>query len=411
VFGQVSLGSLNRDPIAVRRRLHEEQGDLATFGLGRQRVICLGNVELIESSFVDQAKRLGKRGAAQRWWLWQPPVFLDGEFGLLSHDHEAHLHARRTLQPVFRRQRVRADAALLRRIVADTVSALATGGQTDLHGLAEHILLRGVSAALFDRSLSMTEASEFLLAYRPSNADPPATFFSRPSRLRDRLRTGRKLASSLKAMAEFSGDYCSAGTRPDSLLRLLEGLGAGRPAVVQSMLETSLAPASPAMTRLLMQAGEERVASRARQDYGSREGVSYAYRAALEALRLGAGCVVGRTVQQPFSLGRLTLRQGDWLWACPYLLHRDRRYFEQPEEFLPERWLSQRPSLKQGFIPFGIGSRLCMGNELMMALMACAFEEICRHWDTRIVDRGSWAPSRQHEVVPVKAPLACLVPR
>lgn len=42
----------------------------------------------------------------------------------------------------------------------------------------------------------------------------------------------------------------------------------------------------------------------------------------------------------------------------------DPSIFERPLEFLPERWLSDGPNLEhisQGYVPFGRGSRMCVG--------------------------------------------------
>ena len=42
----------------------------------------------------------------------------------------------------------------------------------------------------------------------------------------------------------------------------------------------------------------------------------------------------------------------------------DASVFEKPLEFLPERWLSDSPDLErinQAYIPFGRGSRMCVG--------------------------------------------------
>jgi cytochrome P450 len=52
----------------------------------------------------------------------------------------------------------------------------------------------------------------------------------------------------------------------------------------------------------------------------------------------------------------------------PWLMQRDPRYFDQPEEFRPERWagdqIKQLP--KYAYFPFGGGPRLCIGNSFAM---------------------------------------------
>ena len=50
-----------------------------------------------------------------------------------------------------------------------------------------------------------------------------------------------------------------------------------------------------------------------------------------------------------------------------YALHRDEKYWGDPEEFRPERWIDENGKLKshQGyFMPFGTGPRICPGESL-----------------------------------------------
>src|SRR5258708_35189785 len=51
-----------------------------------------------------------------------------------------------------------------------------------------------------------------------------------------------------------------------------------------------------------------------------------------------------------------------------WVMHRDPRYFDNPEIFQPERWLgglAQRLP-KYAYFPFGGGPRLCIGNTFAM---------------------------------------------
>ncbi|MCA8003436.1 cytochrome P450 [Burkholderia metallica] len=64
------------------------------------------------------------------------------------------------------------------------------------------------------------------------------------------------------------------------------------------------------------------------------------------------------------------------LWS-PWLLHRDERYWDSPEDFRPSRFdqQSSRARHSSSFIPFGLGPRACIGNHLgmlqMTVILAC----------------------------------------
>jgi cytochrome P450 len=51
------------------------------------------------------------------------------------------------------------------------------------------------------------------------------------------------------------------------------------------------------------------------------------------------------------------------------LLHRDRRGFEDPDAFRPERWRAS-PPLRAPYFPFGGGARRCVGEHLAHAELA-----------------------------------------
>jgi cytochrome P450 len=53
-------------------------------------------------------------------------------------------------------------------------------------------------------------------------------------------------------------------------------------------------------------------------------------------------------------------------------MHRDPRYFEDPDSFRPERWMNglSKRLPKYAYFPFGGGQRLCIGNAF--ALMESA---------------------------------------
>ncbi|XP_018354002.1 PREDICTED: cytochrome P450 9e2-like [Trachymyrmex septentrionalis] len=64
-----------------------------------------------------------------------------------------------------------------------------------------------------------------------------------------------------------------------------------------------------------------------------------------------------------------TIKKGHGIWVPVYGLHRDSKYFKDPEKFDPERFLGERKkdSLNCGaYLPFGLGPRMCIGNRFAL---------------------------------------------
>lgn len=69
---------------------------------------------------------------------------------------------------------------------------------------------------------------------------------------------------------------------------------------------------------------------------------------------------------EPSSPNRppLQVNPGEQLFIPAYSIHRDEKYFTDPDRFDPERFNEEnKPHIWPGsYIPFGIGPRNCIGN-------------------------------------------------
>jgi cytochrome P450 len=107
-----------------------------------------------------------------------------------------------------------------------------------------------------------------------------------------------------------------------------------------------------------------------------------------ETLRLyPPAYVIGREVVTPFELGGFALPTGSQLAISPYALHRDPRFFPEPERFMPERWLESSAGglPKLAYIPFGGGPRVCIGNHFAMLVIGIVLGEFVRQFDLELL--------------------------
>ena len=74
--------------------------------------------------------------------------------------------------------------------------------------------------------------------------------------------------------------------------------------------------------------------------------------------------VTNRAVVKDLDLGTTTLTVGWEVLIPEYVLYRDERYFERPDEFLPERWDDDSPLQleRKAYFPFLTGPKFCVGR-------------------------------------------------
>ena len=91
--------------------------------------------------------------------------------------------------------------------------------------------------------------------------------------------------------------------------------------------------------------------------------------------------LITRRCLQESTIGNYRVPQGSWLFIIPYVLHRDSRWFTEPESFDPDRFASEvfGPQQRSAYIPLGLGPHVCIGKALstiiLTSILACILQE------------------------------------
>jgi cytochrome P450 len=73
--------------------------------------------------------------------------------------------------------------------------------------------------------------------------------------------------------------------------------------------------------------------------------------------------VIGRQAINAHRVGDFEIPAQGVVLMSQYIVHRDPRWWERPDEFLPERWLNEQPNRpRYAYFPFGGGPRQCIGE-------------------------------------------------
>jgi cytochrome P450 len=87
-----------------------------------------------------------------------------------------------------------------------------------------------------------------------------------------------------------------------------------------------------------------------------------------------------------------------------HALHRDARWFDEPDRFVPERWLDGRPNAhRYAYIAFGAGGRRCLGETVALSALTALLPTLARDWEfelgpLRVAASGRRRPDERTEV-------------
>ncbi len=107
-----------------------------------------------------------------------------------------------------------------------------------------------------------------------------------------------------------------------------------------------------------------------------------------ESLRLfPPAYVVGRQVDETVEIGGYLLKKGEMVLMSQYVMHRKPNYFENPDEFKPERFENNllRTLPDYAYFPFGGGPRVCIGNHFSFMEMVLALACIAQRYRLTLI--------------------------
>jgi cytochrome P450 len=123
--------------------------------------------------------------------------------------------------------------------------------------------------------------------------------------------------------------------------------------------------------------------------------LSYTENIINETLRLyPPGWMLGREAIEPVELGGYRISRGTTVFLTAFVIHRDPRWYDDPEAFRPERWadgLIQRIP-RYAYFPFGGGPRICIGNNFAQMEAALVLATIAQRYRLGIATDAAITP-------------------
>jgi cytochrome P450 family 135 len=335
-----------------------------------------------------------------------------GPGSLLLQSDDEHLRRRKLMLPPFHGERMRAYEGVIREATERVVAAWPRGEEIALHPSMQAITFEVILRAVFgvedaERRRTLREALVEILA---STASPLAIGYAMPGVRRLppyrhlnelRERADRALHAEI---AERRSDP-DVGSREDILSLLIaarfdDGSRMGDAELRDQLMTLLLAGHETTATGLAwafdLLLHDRRAWERLRGEIeaGGRE---YLDAVVNESLRVRPVVpFTGRELRADAELGGFELPAGTVVMAGIYLVHTRPDVYDDPYAFRPERFLADDPPDTFSWIPFGGGTRRCIGAAFAQFEMRIAIETILRSVELRAATPELERPVRRN---------------
>jgi cytochrome P450 family 135 len=330
-----------------------------------------------------------------------------GPNSVLLLDGEPHMRARRLLLPPFHGEAIDRHARLIEQVTTEEIRRWPVGEPFALlprmRALTMEVILRAVIGVRDEPR--RRQLGELLLGFARGGiatmlADTRFSWMTQGA-IGQRLPWMRARAQGERLLYEEISDHrASPDGREDILAMLVETRNEdGRPlsdeqlrdqvlTLVAGGHDTSAATLAWCFERILH---HPEVLARCRE--ASSEDQEYLNAVVSETLRIRPPIdSASRKLSAPFELGGYRLPAGTIVTASIVGVHRSPELYPDPLRFSPERFLD-RPA-PYTFIPFGGGTRRCIGASFAMMELKTVLQTVLRHVDLRAVNRDDERASR-----------------
>lgn len=383
-----SLREFRRDMLGYYTRLTREFGDVASFRLGPHRMVHIAHPDQIEQVLVTDNRRFIKHYALRLLI----PVLGNG---LVTSDGEFWLRQRRLIQPTFSKQRIDSYAGVMVEHTERLIASWGDGQTRNLHADMMQLALGIVSKALLDvdagdRYEEVSAAIDVILHdfdVRFQSALPLPFWFPSPANLRLKRAVGsleaiiNAIIATRRAEKRDQGDLLSLLVHArdeetqtgmtDRQLRdeVMTLFLAGHETTANALAWTwYLLATHPDV--------EARLYDELRSVLGDRlpttedvPRLEFTRHILNESMRLYPPVYTfGREATAEVELGGYRIPPGTTVLMSQWVTHRDARFFDEPEKFLPDRWSGRESEKhpKYAYFPFAGGPRGCIGNTFAM---------------------------------------------
>jgi cytochrome P450 len=395
------MTDLQNSPIDFLVQTARRYGDVSRFRAGSRRGYLISHPDLIKEVLVTQQSSFIKEDSFKRI----KNIMGDG---LLTSEGAFYLRQRRLVQPAFHRQRIAAYGKIMSDYAADIFSRWHDGEEIGIFQEMNRLTLNIVAKTLFDTNLEsdakeIGEAATTILQAAPFSLDSEENYTLLNEekvqeaknnldkiiyRLIDERQKSGKDKGDLLSMLMFSNEgnekMSNEELRDEAVTILMAGHETVATALTWSWYLLSQNPECQEKLRdELKGVLEDRTPSV--EDMPQLE---YTKKILTESMRIYPPVwAVIRLAIKDCEIGNTRIPKDSVVLMSQYVLHHDSRFFENPEDFLPDRWTDEmQKNLPQfAYFPFGGGIRRCIGEQFAWMEGILLIASIAQKWQFQLV--------------------------
>lgn len=394
------LKELRRDMLGLFSRCAQEYGDVVPLRFGPIRVAMINSPELIEELLVHQNKNFKKDYTMQ---MMRPVI---GN-GLLLSEGEEWLKQRRLIQPSFSKAQVEAYGRETLKQADTMLSGWREGDKRNLYSELNSLTLTLMAKTMMNLELTgyadkLDKTLVDLMRYYDKkllSAIPVPDWLPTPNNLRlkgmirDICTVIDTAIEERRPNAAEGTDMLSALIRAqekgaplsDKLIRdeMLTAILAGYESSSNGLAWTTYLLSKHPETEARVKAEIDRVLDSGPLSVSHARELKYTEACLLESMRVFPPVyVINREAVKDCVVGKYKIPAGTQTIISQWVMHRNPRYFDKPEEFRPERWLdgSTENLPKCVYFPFGVGPRGCIGGSFGMLEMTLVLAAMNRRF-------------------------------
>ena len=405
------MREIRNDPLGFSVRMARKYGEITQFNLGPHRVFMLNRPDFFQHVLVDNYRNYHK----SRFYKAVGPIFGNG---LVTSDGETWKRQRQLAQPAFHRKRIAALTAgmteEIHAMLEDWDKAADGGRAIDTLADCMELALGNITRAMFgtdvrsqfdtiNRSIGtiLRRAESQIWSpvpvpyWAPTKANIGA--WRSAKRLNDIVdaliaerdgedeQRGDLLSMLLSARYSDTGEAMSHEQLRDEVRTILI---AGHETVGSTAAFITYLVSKHPDIELRLVEEVDRVLGGARPAFDDLPALKYTNMVVREALRLyPSAWTISRQALRDDRIGPYPIPKGSTIMLSPYVMHRNPKYWSNPEAFVPERFtpeeIERRP--KHSYVPFGGGPRGCIGDNFALTELTLLTAMIYQRFTLQVV--------------------------